>query len=64
MLTVRNIVFDCSESILDPGIICAHGIYAAPQPGRSLGMDNLLVRRLIPGFRYDGPVARARALAS
>jgi uncharacterized membrane protein YphA (DoxX/SURF4 family) len=46
------------------GIICAHGMSAASQAGRSFGIDNLLAKRLIPGFRYDGAVARALALAS
>jgi hypothetical protein len=46
------------------GIICAHGMFAVTQAGRSLGVDNLLAKRLVPGFRYDGVVARALALAS
>ena len=46
------------------GIICAHGMFAATQAGRSFGIDNLLAKRLITGIRYDGPVARALALAS
>ena len=46
------------------GIICAHGMFAAAQAGRSFGIDNLLAKRLIPGLRYDGPAARALALAS
>jgi len=46
------------------GIICAHGMFAAAQAGRSLGIDNLLAKRLIPGFPYDGLMARALALAS
>ena len=46
------------------GIICAHGMFAATQAGRSLGIDNLLAKRLVTGIRYDGPVARALALAS
>jgi uncharacterized membrane protein YphA (DoxX/SURF4 family) len=46
------------------GIICANGMFAASQAGRSLGLDNLLAKRLIPGLRYDGPVGRAIALAS
>jgi hypothetical protein len=48
----------------DVGIICAHGMFAVTQAGRSLGVDNLLAKRLIPGLRYNGPVARALALAS
>jgi hypothetical protein len=46
------------------GIICAHGMFAAAQAGRSLGFDNLLAKRLIPGVPYDGAVARAIAFAS
>ncbi|GAB0114897.1 hypothetical protein [Acidisoma sp. C75] len=46
------------------GIICTHGMFAATQAGRSFGIDNLLAKRLIPGLRYDGPLARALALAS
>jgi uncharacterized membrane protein YphA (DoxX/SURF4 family) len=46
------------------GIICAHGMFAASQAGRSLGIDNLLAKRLIPGVRYNGAVARALALAT
>ena len=46
------------------GIICTHGMFAVAQAGRSFGIDNLLAKRLIPGLRHDGPVARAIALAS
>jgi hypothetical protein len=46
------------------GIICAHGMFAVAQAGRSLGVDNLLAKRLIPGLRHDGLAARALALAS
>jgi hypothetical protein len=46
------------------GIICTHGMFAVAQAGRSFGIDNLLARRLLPGLRYDGPIARAIALAS
>lgn len=46
------------------GIICAHGMFAAAQAGRSFGIDNLLTKRLIPGIRDDGLVARALAVAS
>ncbi|WP_284944285.1 TQO small subunit DoxD [Acidisoma cladoniae] len=46
------------------GIICAHGMFAATQAGRSFGIDNLFAKRLIPGFRYDGAVARAIALTT
>ena len=46
------------------GIISAHGMFSVAQAGRSLGIDNLLAKRLIPGFRYDGLMGRAWALAS
>jgi len=46
------------------GIICAHGMFAVTQAGRSLGIDNLLAKRLVPGLPYDGLAARALALAS
>src|ERR1700733_13544131 len=46
------------------GIICSHGMFAMAQAGRSFGIDNLLAKRLIPGLRYDGLVARALAVAS
>jgi uncharacterized membrane protein YphA (DoxX/SURF4 family) len=45
------------------GIICTHGMFAAGQAGRSLGLDNLVAKRLIPGLR-DGLAARALLLAS
>lgn len=44
-------------------IICVHGMFAANQAGRSLGLDNLLAKRLIPGLR-DGLAARALLIAS
>ena len=46
------------------GIICAHGMFAVSQAGRSLGVDNLLAKQLIPGLRHDGLMVRALALAS
>jgi uncharacterized membrane protein YphA (DoxX/SURF4 family) len=46
------------------GIICAHGMFAAAQAGRSLGIDNVLAKRLIPGLPYNGVLARALAVAS
>ncbi|MCB8882760.1 hypothetical protein ACELLULO517_21120 [Acidisoma cellulosilytica] len=46
------------------GIICTHGMFAASQAGRSLGIDNLLAKQLIPRFRSTGPLARVLALAS
>jgi hypothetical protein len=39
-------------------------MFAVAQAGRSLGVDNLLAKRLIPGLRHDGLAARALALAS
>jgi hypothetical protein len=46
------------------GIIRTHGMFAVAQAGHSFGIDNLLAKCLIPGLPYDGPVARAIALAS
>jgi uncharacterized membrane protein YphA (DoxX/SURF4 family) len=46
------------------GIICAHGMFAVAQAGRSLGIDNLLAKRMIPGLPYDGAVARAISVAT
>ena len=46
------------------GIICAHGMFAVAQAGRSLGIDNLLAKRLIPGLPYDGALARAISVAT
>ncbi len=46
------------------GIICAHGMFAVAQAGRSFGIDNLLAKRLIPGLPYDGAVARAISVAT
>jgi uncharacterized membrane protein YphA (DoxX/SURF4 family) len=46
------------------GIICAHGMFAVAQAGRSFGLDNLLAKRLVPGLPPNGLVARALAFAS
>jgi hypothetical protein len=46
------------------GIICAHGMFAVAQAGRSLGIDNLLARRLIPGLPYDGAMVRTISVAT
>jgi len=46
------------------GIICTHGMFAVAQAGRSLGIDNLLAKRLISGLPYDGVLARAIAVAT
>jgi hypothetical protein len=46
------------------GIICANGMFAATQAGRSFGIDNLLAKRLITRIQYDGPVVRALDLVS
>jgi hypothetical protein len=43
---------------------CAHGMFAVAYAGRSLGVDILLAKRLIPGVPYDGLAARAVGLAS
>ena len=32
--------------------------------GRRLGLDNLLAKRAVPGFRYDGSIPQALALAT
>jgi hypothetical protein len=39
-------------------------MFAVAQAGRSLGIDNLLAKRLIPGLPRDGLLARALAVAS
>jgi hypothetical protein len=44
-------------------VICAHGMFAVVQAGRSLGIDTLLAKRVIPGLPYDGTVARAISYA-
>jgi uncharacterized membrane protein YphA (DoxX/SURF4 family) len=46
------------------GIICAHGMFAVTQAGRSFGLDNLLAKRLIPGLPPGGAVARAIAVVT
>jgi hypothetical protein len=46
------------------GIICAHGMFAATQAGRSFGLDNLIAKGLIPWAPSKGVAARALALAS
>jgi hypothetical protein len=46
------------------GIICAHGMFAVAQAGRSLGVDNLVAKKLIPGLPYNGVLARALAVTS
>jgi uncharacterized membrane protein YphA (DoxX/SURF4 family) len=48
------------------GIICAHGMFAASQAGRSFGLDNLLARRLVklPLLTDDRVLAQAYRLAS
>ena len=46
------------------GIICAHGMFAASQAGRSLGIDNLIAKRMIPLLAGDALFARAARLAS
>jgi hypothetical protein len=46
------------------GIICAHGMFAAAQAGRSLGLDNLVAKGLLPVFANGGAVSRAVRWAS
>jgi hypothetical protein len=46
------------------GIICAHGMFTVTHAGRSLGIDNLLARRLIPGLPYDGAMVRTISVAT
>jgi hypothetical protein len=46
------------------GIICAHGMFAAAQAGRSLGLDNLVAKGLLPVFADGSPVSRAVRWAS
>jgi uncharacterized membrane protein YphA (DoxX/SURF4 family) len=46
------------------GIICAHGMFAATQAGRSFGLDNLLAKGMLSWAPSRGPVARVLALAS
>ncbi len=45
------------------GIIFAHGMFTAAHAGRSLGLDNLLAKRLLPVFGSDGHFARTVRLA-
>ena len=40
-------------------IICAHSMFAACQAGRSLGLDHLIVQRLIPVLNAEGTLTRA-----
>ncbi len=46
------------------GLFCSQGTFAATQAGRSLGLDNLIAKRLIPFLGDDGFLARAYRLAS
>jgi uncharacterized membrane protein YphA (DoxX/SURF4 family) len=46
------------------GLICAQGMFAATQAGRSLGLDNLVAKRLVLALGDDGALARAYRLAS
>ncbi len=41
------------------GIICAHGMFAAAQAGRSLGLDNLIAKRIVPLPGEQGYLAGA-----
>ena len=46
------------------GIICAHGMFAAIGAGRSLGLDNLIAKGIIPGSAGSSPVARVLRAAA
>jgi hypothetical protein len=46
------------------GIICAHGMFAAAQAGRSLGLDNLVAKGMLPVFASGSPISRAVRWAS
>ena len=46
------------------GIICAHGMFAAVGAGRSLGLDNLIAKGIVPGSAGNGPVARVLRAAA
>jgi uncharacterized membrane protein YphA (DoxX/SURF4 family) len=41
------------------GIICAHGMFASAQAGRSLGVDNLIAKNLLPVFAGRNPLLTA-----
>jgi hypothetical protein len=46
------------------GIICAHGMFAATNAGRSLGLDNLIAKRLLPWTSGDAfPLRLVRGVA-
>jgi uncharacterized membrane protein YphA (DoxX/SURF4 family) len=45
------------------GIICAHGMFAATQAGRSLGFDNIVAKRLIRLPLREGRLSQAVAWA-
>jgi len=47
-----------------PELAELHATVAVAQAGRSLGIDNLLAKRLIPGLSYDGAVTRAISVAT
>ena len=46
------------------GIICAHGMFAVTQAGRSLGLDNLVAKRMLPVFGGGGVLSKAYRWAS
>ena len=46
------------------GIIFAHGMFVTAHAGRSLGLDNLLAKGLLPAFGHGGRVARTLGWAS
>ncbi len=45
------------------GIICAHGMFAAANAGRSWGIDNLVAKRLLSLFAQDTALTRAVRMA-
>jgi hypothetical protein len=40
------------------GLIISFAMFATAQAGRSLGIDNLLVKRLLPLAEHDAPLIR------
>jgi len=46
------------------GIICAHGMFAVTQAGRSLGLDNLVAKGMLPVLGGRGVLSKAYRWAS
>ncbi|WP_428485127.1 hypothetical protein [Rhodopila sp.] len=46
------------------GLICAYGMFAAAQAGRSLGLDNVIAKRMLPVFSENESLVRAIRWAS